>query len=312
MSEQPSIPLLPTTTLLSRAQQQQQQQHQQPTDFPAVIRVQNLATTLLTASHDAWNRPNRLQPCLLSCSISFKHPFSSASSTDTLAGGDTIHYGILSSTIRDTVETNFGPSSRHSTTAEGGSGTTTQTVLAKIWQDLTTTSYNGTPSQVKKPGLLSPSLERIGLLSVTVTLPRASLLGEGVSFTASAMYNGAGEMEARAMEMNINRLRVPTLVGLNENEREARQMLVVSVGVDGVAVEGDKYFVVERAVVKALEESSFETLEALGAHLMDKVEEVFVNGRDYTVHVKMEKPIAVPTAECPVVEMRRVVKDYYR
>lgn len=53
-------------------------------------------------------------------------------------------------------------------------------------------------------------------------------------------------------------------------------------------------------------------MEALGAHLIDKVEEVFVNGEDYTVRVKIEKPIAVPLAECPVVEVRRVVQDYYR
>ncbi|KAK4181609.1 hypothetical protein QBC36DRAFT_317442 [Triangularia setosa] len=186
-------------------------------------------------------------------------------------------------------------------------------VLNQLWVDLTGGSLDGQQQRDdKERGFLKGSLSRIGLLSVTITLPKASLLGEGVSFTASAGFDNQGKMTARSLSMEIKRLRVPTLVGVNPNEREARQMLVVSVTIDGVSVRGDRYGRVEAGVVKALEESSFETLEALGTHLIGKVEEVFVNGADYTVKVRVEKPIAVPLAECPVVEVRRIVKDYYR
>ena len=62
-----------------------------------------------------------------------------------------------------------------------------------------------------------------------------------------------------------------------------------------------------------MEDSSFETLEALGACIADRVLSVFhpsnqelsdVDGSGWQVHVRMEKPTAVPLADCPIVEVR--------
>lgn len=61
-----------------------------------------------------------------------------------------------------------------------------------------------------------------------------------------------------------------------------------------------------------MEKSSFETLEALGAHLAKNIKKDFrpnpkelVSGDEgWQMKICMEKPTAVPFAECPIVEMR--------
>lgn len=124
-------------------------------------------------------------------------------------------------------------------------------MLNQIFVHLTGLSIDG----VRGDGtpFLGGSLDRIGFLGVKLTLPKASLLGEGVSLTASAGFDNTGKMTARALGMEITRLGVPTLVGVNPNEREARQMLVVTVGIEGIKVRGDRYVRVEKAVVKVSE-----------------------------------------------------------
>lgn len=61
-----------------------------------------------------------------------------------------------------------------------------------------------------------------------------------------------------------------------------------------------------------MESSSFETLEALGAHVANKILNDFriaedpkpMKERGWQIKVCLEKPIAVPFAECPAVEVR--------
>lgn len=61
-----------------------------------------------------------------------------------------------------------------------------------------------------------------------------------------------------------------------------------------------------------MEKSAFETLEALGAHLSKSIRkdfkpnprELVAGDEGWQMKICMEKPTAVPFAECPVVEMR--------
>jgi len=87
------------------------------------------------------------------------------------------------------------------------------------------------------------------LFSVTVGLPKASLLGEGVRLTGAAVFEGE-RVKARARALEISRLRVPTLVGVNENERKAKQFVVVTVVVEGFARGEDVYVDIEADVVQ--------------------------------------------------------------
>lgn len=60
-----------------------------------------------------------------------------------------------------------------------------------------------------------------------------------------------------------------------------------------------------------MEKSSFETLEALGDHLSKTIirgfkpnpKELFSGPDGWQMKISMEKPTAVPFADCPVVEM---------
>jgi dihydroneopterin aldolase len=53
-----------------------------------------------------------------------------------------------------------------------------------------------------------------------------------------------------------------------------------------------------------MEKSSFETLEALGAHLAETVLSSGWSEEGWQVCIRMEKPTAVPMADCPIVEVR--------
>ncbi|KAJ8121720.1 hypothetical protein O1611_g10026 [Lasiodiplodia mahajangana] len=89
-------------------------------------------------------------------------------------------------------------------------------------------------------------------------------------------------------------------------------MVVVDVEIDRFDAYEDIHTELEGAVVKILELSSFETLEALGTHIANKILDEFRIGdspqpmreRGWQVRVCLEKPIAVPFAECPSVEVR--------
>ncbi|KAK4136384.1 hypothetical protein BT67DRAFT_397446 [Trichocladium antarcticum] len=277
-------------------------------DPPATVRVQNLRTTLQHAGHDAWNRAHKAQPCLLSAEVSFAAPFAAASAHDRL-GADTVHYGTLSKAVLGSVAAFEAEAAAAGGQAAGLEETGVRSVLARVWRDLTGLGLDGSScralGEARRAFL---DLDRVRFLSLTVALPKASLLGEGVALTASAVFGVGGEeegrMAARALALEISRLRVPTLVGVNANERLARQFVVATVTVDGFESEEDVYTEVEGVVVKALEESSFETLEALGTHLADHVLATASSQAGWQVHIRLEKPTAVPMADCPIVEVR--------
>ncbi|KAL2260834.1 hypothetical protein VTK26DRAFT_5046 [Humicola hyalothermophila] len=285
---------------------------------PAVVRVQNLHTTLQHAGHDAWNRAHKAQPCQISAEVGFAAPFAAATAAHDALGEDTVHYGTLSKALLESIarfEVESGEGE-----VEGHDGKTKakekglRSVLERVWRDLTGLGLDGSREAAvavggrggKKPFL---DLARVRFLSVTIALPKASLLGEGIGLTASAAFGGGGgedttSMEARALALEIYRLRVPTLIGLNANERLAKQFVIATLRIDGFECEEDVYTEVEGVLVKSLEESSFETLEALGAHLADRVLTTSSSQDSWQIHISMEKPTAVPMADCPIVEVR--------
>ncbi|KAK4105505.1 hypothetical protein N658DRAFT_491975 [Parathielavia hyrcaniae] len=283
-------------------------------DPPATVSVQNLSTTIRHIGRDAWNRPHKAQPCLLLAEVAFASAFDSASATDRL-GTDTVHYGTLSKALLSRVE-------QRDDTAKNRGDFDALTVASLLrdeeglWRCLTGLDEPFGPEHQQDAlgwdlaggGWLD--LRRVARVSLTVALPKASLLGDGVKVKMSAAFRPAGpggrpSYAARAMALEISRLRVPTLIGVNDNERNAKQFVVVTVTVEGFTVVEDIYTEIEAAVVKAMEESSFETLEALGAHLANVVMASKWRQNDWLVCIRMEKPTAVPLADCPIVEVRQ-------
>ena len=65
----------------------------------AVVRVRDLqGQGAVPVGRDAWGRPGRPQPVLLSAEVSFARPFGAASEGDRL-GAETVHYGTLSKSL---------------------------------------------------------------------------------------------------------------------------------------------------------------------------------------------------------------------
>ncbi|CAK7233533.1 hypothetical protein SCUCBS95973_008626 [Sporothrix curviconia] len=282
----------------------------------AVIRVRNLQTTLgATAGQDAWGRHGRAQPAVVSAEAVLATPFAEAAVTDSVAG-DTVHYGTLSKALLASI----AGWAAHSEKRPAASSL--DDVLAGLWRDLTGQVVAGgqsTAAAGKEAGAALLTAEVVRRLTVTVLLPKASLVGEGASLTTTGLLapqgtvvGAAGAVAIAARTLRLHRLRVPTLVGVHPHERTAKQAVVLDVALDRYDGRQDAYPRLEAFVVRLVEASSYETLEALGTDLARAILREFRphgplpdNGLPaWYVHVALEKPIAVPLADAPVVEVR--------
>ncbi|KAI0539256.1 Dihydroneopterin aldolase-domain-containing protein [Xylaria digitata] len=290
----------------------------------AIVRVHNLQSTM-TAGRDAWGRAAKPQPVFLSSEVSFSRPFETASERDAV-NAETVHYGNLSKTLLGGMglfSATPSSSSDKAKTAQEGDGRVPSTadVFEILWVKMTGRVIDG--SCVALPLDQIPFLDatRLRSLALTLHLSKASLLGSGVSLTTTACFADADDLAGEkkrnplrsyARSLRLHNLHVPTLIGVNSNERTAKQMVVANVEIERFDVREDIHPELEKVVVEALESSSFETLEALGAHIANQILDEFRIGdspqpmreRGWQVRVRLEKPIAVPFADCPSVEIR--------
>lgn len=98
------------------------------------------------------------------------------------------------------------------------------------------TGYDTSGSQQQDEGgsTNEPLLENVlmRMFELEIYLPKASLMGSGVSLKKGFGYaEGVHGPSAYSMVLCIKGLRVPTLVGVNPNERLAKQVVVVDVEV---------------------------------------------------------------------------------
>jgi hypothetical protein len=89
-------------------------------------------------------------------------------------------------------------------------------------------------------------------------LPKASLLGSGVSLCGSELFGPLGQSQACSMKLKLHDLRVPTLIGLNANERLAKQMVVANVEIDKWVEKEDHYVQIEQLIVTVSQILNFE------------------------------------------------------
>ncbi|KAH7329038.1 Dihydroneopterin aldolase-domain-containing protein [Stachybotrys elegans] len=271
---------------------------------PATIRVKNLQVNIKGPA-DAWNRKGKQQPMLVSAEVSLSKPFISSSSTDAVEG-DTVHYGLLSKAILATVDrfNTKGASSRGWENLQG--------VLDDIWIDLTGLDPFGASEGDGRPASTKPFLtaESLHHLRLTLLLPKASLLGQGISITYASSFNrnsGNLDMDGHSCTLKLHGLRIPTLIGVNDNERTARQVVAADVEVDRLYLGEDIHVGLESVVVKTMNESSFETLEALATTLARDIsqhlEGVVPGPKNQQLTISLEKPTAVPLAEVVCVEL---------
>lgn len=135
--------------------------------------------------------------------------------------------------------------------SQGESNFTLAYVLHDLWVGLTGWAHFASVKEEDNPFL---DIAAIRFLSLTVALPKASLLGEGVSMTCSQFFkNGPGEKMRENLisaSLKLHGLKVPTLVGVNPHERKAKQFVTTSVNVERYFRRDDYYPELEGRVVK--------------------------------------------------------------
>ncbi|KAH7364331.1 hypothetical protein BKA65DRAFT_134957 [Rhexocercosporidium sp. MPI-PUGE-AT-0058] len=257
-------------------------------DPHTLISLTNLQTTLPLGT-DAWGRASIPQPLLISSTISLLHPFTTASSTDTVTPS-TVHYGTLSKAI-------LGATKEFEVLCKDEERPVAMNLRGLVgfvlwyltgWDGLERgegrekgadglgRDYGQGGGAVHEPLLKNVAMR---LFELEIHLPKASLMGNGVSLKGSFGYHHEEEVgreikggpSAYSMVLRLKELRVPTLVGVNPNERLAKQMVRVGVEMQRWDWMVDGYSALEEVVVKSTEESSFQTLEALAQHLIERI-----------------------------------------
>jgi dihydroneopterin aldolase len=227
----------------------------------SLISVHNLSTVLPLA-RDAWGRPSKPQPLLISCSLSLRHPFSSASSTDTVTNS-TIHYGLLSKALLQACEEfkelcgdDVMPMPMHlrALVCYLQFYLTGCDTLPHVRSNLNvneSTNPGGPKSKSEKGREPIVNCSLLSSLSIEILLPKASLLGSGVSLKGDFIYeDGHHGPSAYSMVLKLRELRVPTIIGVNGNERKARQVVVATVEMERWDRMVDTYNELEEIVVK--------------------------------------------------------------
>ena len=218
----------------------------------AVVQVRNLQA-VVQAGQDAWGREGKSQPFVISAELFLGGDFGTAVSADKVTS-HTVHYGLLSKTILSSLDTLS--TSKTSGGADAASHLSLRAVLDVIWSSLTGTPLGGAAAGDSSNSQQKPFLDVsiLRFLEVSILLPKASLLGSGVRLTGSALF-GRNTLDDQptniySVSLAIEELRLPTLIGINENERNARQVVVVSVELDEYDFPMDIYTDVESTVVK--------------------------------------------------------------
>lgn len=210
---------------------------------PATIRVNNIQA-FYEGPQDAWGRPDRPQPVSASVEVFLAKPFSLSSSQDVIEA-DTVHYGQLSKVIIALLDPSQIEPEDHPSLVS---------VVYKLWSGLSGIPFLDDISGTPNTGFLKAGSFRY--LSVSLKLPKASLVGDGVSITYSAYMRDDlqghpySAMAVMSSVLKIHDLRVPTLIGINANERQARQTVIANIEIDNWLVYEDVYCSIEAVVVK--------------------------------------------------------------
>lgn len=220
----------------------------------AVVKVRNLQG-VLPVGRDAWGRPNKPQPALVSTEVSFSKPFSAASESDKV-NAETAHYGNLSKNLLGSLklfEKSTPPRDPEAAARAVADGPSSGDVFELLWVGLTGRVVDGSVRALPLDRVPFLDTDRLKSLALTVYLPKASLLGSGVSLTVTACFREGSEenpLRSYARSLRLHGLHVPVLVGVNENERTAKQMVVADVEIDRLDTTRDIHPEVEKIVTE--------------------------------------------------------------
>jgi len=241
------------------------------------ISISNLQVTA-NAGVDVWGR-KKSQPALLTVAVSLPQPFSSAAEGD-VVDSSTVHYGKLSKNVISSIE-------------HAAQGWLSSMDLAQL--------VEGAASATASSGSLAAC-------EVDVFYPKGSMLGDGAGLTYSKAYGD----NTISRVLYLKNVRVPCLIGVNSHERLMKQPVVASLWIDCLAKDqADEHIKVEQMLTKVIEESSFETLESLATTVVAQLMDDFVRpvSPGANIRLRVTKPMAVPFADAPAIEIFRAFKS---
>ncbi|KAJ4399982.1 hypothetical protein N0V91_009055 [Didymella pomorum] len=241
------------------------------------IIVQNLAVTV-NAGTDVWGRKKK-QRALISIIVTLGNRFASASSSDTV-DESTVHYGTLSKAIQGRIQDD---SLEWMSTAD----------LSIAIAGIVRTAAGSAP---------------IFAIETDICYLKGSMFGDGAGHQASIVTTTG----IYSNVLYLRNVRIPCLIGVNSNERLQKQPVVVNLWVDCVpASRVDDYAALETALVQIVSATAYETLESLLAFVVQELKtKFFTREEDQSAYVRlrMEKPMAVPFADAPAVEITRPLR----
>jgi dihydroneopterin aldolase len=164
------------------------------------IMVQKLEVTV-NAGKDAWGRP-KVQRAHISVTVTLNEQFGSAATTDKV-DGSTIHYGTLSKMLQADLQNRIPE-----------------------WAS-TLTLAGDIANSVKKVADSTP----IYALETDICYLKGSMFGDGAGFTASRIMQN---LCLHSYVLFLRNVRIPCLIGVNPNERQHKQPVVLNVWIDCV------------------------------------------------------------------------------
>lgn len=97
------------------------------------------------------------------------------------------------------------------------------------------------------------SSDNVTMVEIEVVLPKASLLGSGVSVKGSFVYDAAGSGPgAYSMVLKMHDLKMPAIIGINPNERLAKQVVICNVDMEKWDREDDAWAELEEVIAKVI------------------------------------------------------------
>lgn len=208
------------------------------------IRLRKLSCQALLGD-DPWrrarDRQNIFQPVFLSATLSLRKPFQSAADADVI-NDSTVNYSTLTKAIQKVVA---------SRQPESETDWSVNDFLDSIFLYLTgyLPNSNGlNNADLAKSRILGDfaSVDQNTLLKrddlkefvLEAFLPKGSLLSGGITLTKSVYYSASDNEGVKTIQqsycsiLKIHDMQIPTLIGINSNERTARQLIVASVEID--------------------------------------------------------------------------------
>lgn len=241
------------------------------------ICVQNL-DVVVNAGTDVWGR-QKSQRARVSVTLTLKHRFASAASTDSV-DQSTVHYGTLSKAIQTHVNEN---NERWRSTYD-------------LVGDLKSRVRNVAGSTM-------------GAVEVDVFYPKGSMFGDGVGYNFSEVPSE----NIHTPILYLQNVRIPCIIGVNSNERLQKQPVVVNLWAEGISMDRvDEYAKLETLLSNLISETSFQTIESMLEWVMQQLREKFFNkdtDKSTVVRLRIEKPMAVPFADAPAVEITRAIAE---